>query len=253
MNNETLLSALVRIISKLPQIFSGFLSFAGLAYLIGWIKARAYYEELGAKWMVDLLSYKEVIGYSWMPLVMMAFITWVIIIRIDEKDDDDFRNLISKALGYPVLIIAGILYAATFIFGKFKLYIAADITNYLTLIIYLVVFVSALFSIIYLVRDSKFVGDQINASIVYLLVIAGIYFIPSLEGRMAAMRALDSDRTRLPLVKIKDRERMERMILVTNDSIYTILNNDTDTTLNKIHIYSTRNIEEIMSSKWKKE
>ncbi|MGH9958624.1 MAG: hypothetical protein ACREBC_16085, partial [Pyrinomonadaceae bacterium] len=53
---DSVFTTALRILSVLPHALSVLLSFAVVAYVVGWFQARAYFGQFGAEWLVTQLN-----------------------------------------------------------------------------------------------------------------------------------------------------------------------------------------------------
>jgi hypothetical protein len=203
-------------------VLSGWLSFAGVAYIIGWFEARAYFSAFDAGWLVTQLSAADLLRFSWVPITLLAFFMWVGLSDLARASEGiqskRFRNtqfIVNH--GWILLLLLIVTYALE----ALGYVVAADLLASITMIGY-VLFAGAVFeAIVMFTRQGLFVGDLVDAQLVYAVVFAGLYLVPTLYGSAEGRSAADQARSELPVVHSGRAAGQDlRLLLLAQGTVY---------------------------------
>jgi hypothetical protein len=237
-------NAALRIFNALPQALSAILSSAVLAYLIGWFEARAYFRAFEAEWLLSQLSTTELLRFSWTPIITLAFfmsLGLTDLAQAGEKSNSRRFAAMRFIVHYgwwPLLIVLGTTYILE-ARGYYKLAMATG-----TAAMYgYVLFAGAVFeTIVLLVRANRFVGDLADAGLVYAIVIAGLYFVPTVNGLIEGRATADPARSRLPIVEAAAQAPELRLLLLNQGTVYGVELGDGTPSKIKIHVLPLKEV-----------
>jgi hypothetical protein len=202
---EPIFSVAARVVGAVGSVFSWSVSAILLAYVVGWVEARAYFAEFGASWLVEQLPASRLLQFSVFPLVTIGFLTWTTLIDAAEFEKGSGSG---TRPGTEWILRKGWMVLLLLMIGG----LAADRCNYLlvangfvfvTMIGFALYAAVAFERVLILVRRGHFVGDRYDAQLVYAIVFAGLYLVPTLSGRAQGRIDNQASRTSLPVVRLK--------------------------------------------------
>jgi hypothetical protein len=234
----SIFNAALRIFGAVPRVLSSLLSFVAIAYLIGWFEARAYFRAFDAEWILPQVGNTELLRFSWTPIITLAFFMWLGLTDLAqaEKRSDSKRFAATRFIvhhgWWPLLLLLGV----TFVLEAQGYYKLAEAFSIAAMFGY-VLFAGAVFeTIVLLVRADRFVGDLGDAGLVYGVVIAGFYFVPTINGSIEGRIAANPSRSKLPVIETSDRALELRLLLLNEGTVYAVeLGDGTPSTI-KIHV-----------------
>jgi len=220
---SSVFTAALHVFGVIPQALSMLLSFTVVAYAVGWFQARAYFRAFSAGWLLSQLSAVELLQFSWIPIFLVALFMWLGLTDLAEtgerRDSRRFRaTLFFLRYGWGVLLVLLITTYAVEALGHLLL---ARALAGLTMLGY-ALFASAVFeAIVIRVKEGRFIGDLGDAHLVYAIVIAGFYFVPTLNGHFEGKAAADPTRSNLPIVRTtRANDKDLRLILLSQGTAY---------------------------------
>lgn len=239
----------LRIFGVLPEALSILLSFAVVAYAVGWFQARAYFRSFSAEWLLSQLSAIDLLQFSWAPILLLAFFIWLGLTDLAEtgqrRDSRSFRaNQLFRRYGWWSLLVLLITGYALEALGY---PMAAGVVVIVTMFGY-VLFAAAVFeAIVMLVREGRFVGDLADAHLVYGVVIAGLYFVPTLYGSIEGNMAADPTRSRLPIVHTARAGGQDlRLLFLSQGTVYAADLADGTKSKIKVHVFPVSELQVVI-------
>jgi|AntDeeMinimDraft_5_1070356.scaffolds.fasta_scaffold18837_2 type III secretory pathway component EscS len=98
--DKKVIGAYSKVLKSVPKIASGLLSLVFIGYLVGWIRARAYFLEFGAEWILSDLSLSYLLSLSVWPI--LAILISLILTMTDIAERLVGQNL-QKAIKFLVI------------------------------------------------------------------------------------------------------------------------------------------------------
>jgi|GEM_PF-4798552 len=220
---EPVFQALSRILGVLPRVASGLIAFGSVAYIVGWIEARSYFNQFGASWLTEELSATNLLTHSWTPLVLLLFFMWLGITDLAEGGAWRAKaTLYTLRYGWYIpfvlLIIEAIL--NTYILNK-----PFFLLSHLNAIIWIFVAGAAFEAIILSLQTRNLSWDHLSASLIYAVVVLGLYFTPDALGRSQGLKDRDPQFSSLPILKLHSETPTAndlRLLFFSGDRFYAI-------------------------------
>ncbi|MGH9958294.1 MAG: hypothetical protein ACREBC_14375 [Pyrinomonadaceae bacterium] len=240
----------LRIFGVVPHALSVLLSFAVVAYVVGWFQARAYFGSFGAEWLATQLNAVDLLRFSWTPILLLVVFMWFGLTDLAEtgerKDSKRFQiTLFIVRYGWVFLLaLGGVASPAFQLLGYPFLALAlAAVTMF-----GYVLFAGAAFeAIVMRVREGQLVADFANAHLVAIIVVAGLFFVPTLYGRVQGRIAADPTRSDLPVVHVARASGQHlRLLLLSQGTVYAADLGDGTRSQIKIHVLPISELQAVM-------
>jgi hypothetical protein len=238
-NLEQSFTEKIKIFSKhLTFLATSIVGFTALAYIIGWIYARSYYNTFNASWLVPELNSIEIISYSWKSVVglMIGFYNGLIILMENPKRIKYLRQIFDWGTLSIVLI-----YLVFLILSFWKINIDNTI-NALLQIPFLITTLAVIFILIF--PQQVNVGRNSFLILIYCaFLLWGSFHYIDYRGKSDARIDLDIEHSTLSKVKLKFDGRQSLKIFKLKGNIFYVV--DLDSSNNKSMKMQAVNSEDI--------
>jgi len=195
---QTLKSAFT-VYSLLPQIAGAVVGFSAVAYLAGWREASAYYDKLGAPWVLSTLSSAQIMQES-MGLVSIVAITGfisVILLLEESHSADSLRSWsLNMLLGASLFILAG---------NMLKQWLGlptAYVFSFIAAILWAISAGLIVGELIGTLTETKLQWGRRHLHLVLLVVGLGLFLAPSYRGQARAEIDSNPKLSKLPMVSL---------------------------------------------------
>ena len=245
---ESFLGIAIKIFGKLTNVVSVIISFSAFAYIIGWFQAKAYFSVFNASWLLSQMDSLELLKFSWLPLLALVYLFWLGIDDLAATQDQKPNKRQERAFwivnyGRWIVAVLMILTILTDIYGYTKI---SEIITILTICAFLLLASSAFEGIIIYIREKTFKWDRVDATLIFIIIAVGFYFLPSKIGSIQGRMDLDFERSSLPVVKIKEDANKNYRLLFNKDDKYFIFSMSKNDSVNpKISIINSAMVEYI--------
>ena len=216
-------------IQLIIAIGSSAVVFLFIGYLIGWIRAKSYYQIFGASWITHQLKPSVLLSLSALPVGLFALL---IIIRFMNfsRSKSSYKKLeklekIFVLTGVAIFILFTIIdfYALqTDIYSKYRWLNCLGFLLYFTLYLFAAALANRICSLILLYRDNVLNWYSIISDTLYFVFFLGIFIVTGNIGRFEAYRDSDILRTTLPQVVLKETPKQKWHLLMANNDIFYI-------------------------------
>lgn len=249
-SSESIFFGAQRLVGTVPKVVAGLIGLGSFAYIVGWFYARSYFSEFGASWILSDVPVLTVLGYSWLPVIIVLFFGYLGVTDLAEteskaevKDSKRFRASISVfnhgrwvfvilALANPLVVFFGFLPLASFLSMASVFVTVAMATSAIEILV---------------VRLSR-TDLKIDLPIAYLsyaIIAFGFYVAPSQMGRNAALLDKLATSSSLPRVYLRSDEKDEYRLLFSSGERFYVFPSDHDTEFPPIRITSPADIKYI--------
>jgi hypothetical protein len=218
-SENSLTIAADKLLLSIPTITAIIVVFTGVAYLTGWLHARAYFQSFGAEWALVDISGTSILTFSWLPLAWLLFFIYLGITDLLEGGKRR-SNATFYVLKYGS-IFSSILILATAILQKTGPNELAHFIIIVSPYIYALVAGAGFETLLLKLQKSKFNITIIYPS--YAVIVFGLYFLPTQMGKAEAVTDTDPRRSTLAKVKIIDKDNQEfRLLYKTQNYVYVV-------------------------------
>jgi len=239
-----------RLLHGIPKVAAGAVGLSGLAYIIGWIYAQAYFSVFGAKWLVSEVPILNLMGYSWWPVIVVLFFAYLGINDLAEiertnniEDSRRFKTT-SWVFNYGRWIFLCTT-LADFIISMIGYPKIARILSVINMFI-IVALATSSFELLAF-RLSK-PNLQIRLAIVnltYAIIFFGLYAAPTQMGKNTALLDKEPDSLSLPFVELRNDPNKEFKLIMSSGDRYYIFPSKYETAYPPIQIVTTSQIQSI--------
>ena len=195
--SKATIGAATSVLNLLPHIAGFAVGFSGLAYISGWREVSSYYQELGAPWVLPLLTASQVMQTSIWLISLISIVSFISVLSLVEG------SVSQKWLRRWSIIF--LLFATVTFVLPFSLdgRVSASVINFLTGVTSIFWAISAGFTIGELIAclalDKLEWGDY-HIFLLYFVVFYGFHQAPSNMGRTRATLAVELKSSSLPKV-----------------------------------------------------
>lgn len=221
MNKEaktlTTFESIGRIINALPKMVSLILGGTALAYVVGWIYAKAYLGVFGANWLLTELSPISLLGNSCAPIALLLFFCYTATIDLEEGAKTE-RWMIAVVNYGRVLIISFMVVSFTVYVLKLKtVFMLISITFAFAMFLY----AAACFGLLVVaLRDPKHKWNLLSTYLAFGILMGGFYMAPTNLGLARGNSNINPSTSKLPIVQLKDSKKEYRLLHHNNDTYY---------------------------------
>lgn len=192
-----------------------------VAYVVGWVHARAYFSQFGAAWLAGELSPFQLLQFSWLPLSTLLVFSFMRIHDEMERQEAGGIKRTSRgrtAVGLAVLIA---LFVAALVLQRYHHPQAAYFVGSSLGIFFAVYVGSALRDLFFVSRGARPSRLSILTGLGYGILFFGIYFVPRLMGEVQGKFDSDPDTSELPRVQLLAPAPLDlRLVTVTEQVFY---------------------------------
>jgi len=216
--HKLILTGINRFLAGLTQVLSIIVGLSILAYVVGWISARAYYSEFGATWLLSEMSIVSLLGYSWVPLAAFLLFIYLGVTDLLESKTRYKGTIFIIRNGWWVYLILALGTGISTNYNYSKIAYLLSYTSAVVVIMLAAACVEA--TILWLGKSD----NSLNSFLVYMvwcIVFVGFYFAPKQIGITTAKRDLDPRLTELQIVRLHESKDLNlRLLLMSGDRIY---------------------------------
>lgn len=251
-SQQSILVGAIHLLNAIPKVASGLVGLSGFAYIIGWVYAQSYFSVFGAKWLITEIPVLTLMGYSWWPVLVLLFFTYLGITELAEIESKGKGNIEDSRrfkLNYKILNYGGLIFAAIgvtdYFIGEIGYPNLARILSFINIVVVIWMATSA-FEILAFRLGNSF--SQANLSIAYLtytIIAFGLYFTPTQMGRNSALQDKEQDAFSLPYVSIRDEPTKEFKLLMLSSERFFIFPTKYDSTFPPIQIVVASQVQSI--------
>jgi len=212
-----------KLLENIPRIISSLISLTVLAYITGWIEARAYFGSFGAKWLVSELNSAMLLQFSWLPLVYLCFFMWLGVQDLEDTKQNKlsrrWRSTI-KVLRYGLIPLLIIVFIPDILFSRG--YVSASVIVSHLAWIGCVFYAGAAFEGLIITFYNKIlVWDIHDIKLALAVILFGLYFSPTVHGKMNGRLDFNPDSSHLPVIEtIKTENQTLRLIFISGEKVY---------------------------------
>ncbi|MBN1845213.1 MAG: hypothetical protein JW810_05985 [Sedimentisphaerales bacterium] len=215
-----------RLLRGIPNVAGFIIGLTGIAYLLGWIYAKSYYEEFGATWLLGEIPLLTILGFSWWPVAIVVFFAYLGISDLAELElhariENNIRFKISLAiLRYGIWVFFSLMILNIFLLHD-NVMIGARIVSYLLICVIIAMVTCAIevLAVRLLNLDKKV--DLTLISLSSIVIFFGLYLTPIQMGKCSALNDKDPKLTRLSTAKLKEEPHACYLVLFAKeDRIY---------------------------------
>jgi hypothetical protein len=198
------------------------LGLAGIAYVIGWLSAHAYYSEFGATWLLGELEITSLLGFSWLPLAAAAFFLYTTVSDVAEARQRKLKEAIfilrNGWVILAVFTITGVLIAFEVLprIGPLLLWLLA---------LMWIIWMASAFVVLVAKRagsNGKWeVGPAVALQLAYVILFGGLYMVPTPIGWANGAHDRNAATSNLPHVRLVDGVEEDLwLLLASGDRFY---------------------------------
>jgi len=235
--NASVVEAFGRVVSQLSRVASTLIGFAFLAYLVGWVRTRAYFGEFGAVWLADQVPVSVLISNSVAPLFYLSFFTLTLATDIAEG----LRETSARRLALVLLAAA----AAAGVASLFVPPRIAVLLGHLTVIAWVIVAAELFVSLAMSLRRSQFTWHSTAVWGFAVVFWFGLYSAPNALGSAEGRRDRDVELSNLARVSIEPAEDSTWRLLAASGDLLYIANLGDGRRYPKLKIVSATSVESI--------
>jgi hypothetical protein len=210
-NKEQTLKSASAVYSLLPQIASAVVGFSAMAYLAGWREASAYFDALGAPWVLSVLSSAQIMQES-MGLVSIVAITGFFTLLLLLEDSSSTHSL----RGWSKNMLIGATFS-TLVGAILKVWLGLLITYVFSYIAAILWAISAGFTVGELIgtfTETKQQWSRRHLYLLFLVVGFGLFLAPTYRGQARAGIDSNPNLSKLPIVSLSASPNTGRWRLV---------------------------------------
>ena len=216
---ETFRQTVARVATRLPAALTAILSFAGVAYVLGWRQEKAYFTEFGAEWLVDDISSTRILQSSYLPLSALAVFVFFVLrnaILREEAAGDPKRWM---RVDLAILYLAAISFSWVSIANNLLVLLKRE--SWLLLFFEGVLLAAlaavALRFVIHLIREKR------ESSTLWLfwygLILVGLIYLPEKIGRAIAVIDMNPEDSKLPVVELVNSQKEQLRLLTLGQRV----------------------------------
>jgi hypothetical protein len=218
------MQATSQILGVLPKIAGLVLGLTAVAYYIGWAVSRSYYDELGASWVLELLTASQIMHRGMAPIALTLTIFFLSIFM-------QVKGVGTKLTYMKWGLFFGLLgFLCWFASDRPFDWISIQVANHLLALsgLFLCFFAGLLLgemalSLALSPRDTTDYGDL--ADITHLLILITIFWTPQIFGSASARLATATDSVEFPTVAISSAIAMQwRLVGAVGDELLLVSN-----------------------------
>jgi hypothetical protein len=195
-------------------------SLAAIAYLVGYLTAKAYFDEFRAGWLVGQISSRDLLTYSLVPLGVLVFFIYLGITDLAEGGKSREKAAYFVVAWTPLTIIVWL--------------VLESITSYVwrpSAAISFIGFILAIFLagavVEVTVLQIKYGRTKLGIHMLYIayaVVFLALYVGPTRYGRSLALMDMEHHTTRLPAIELRNPESDEKtyLLLVEGDTYFCV-------------------------------
>ncbi len=235
------LEAAAKILIQMPKVASALIAFSGLAAVVGWIQARAYYSNFGGVWLVAKLGTVEILTFSWWPLAALVVCLYIGIMNLEDNKGQ--AKIISNILRYGGIVLV-VLLVIPVLLDKFDLPTWSLFLSYILVLAFTLYAGTAFKGLVISVHRQRSDWSKPRLAIIWLFVFFGLYFVPNLLGDASAKWDLSPEMSRLPSVVVRGNEEEDYRLLLSSDNKFYVVRLDQKTdTYPKIFVFDFEDVE----------
>ncbi|MCB0335747.1 MAG: hypothetical protein KDD62_05555, partial [Bdellovibrionales bacterium] len=216
--DATVISAFSRFLNTIPKVGSALIGALGFGYLLGWLRARAYFSTFGADWLLSEMSSSSLLGFSFFPV---AFLSFLVIAQLSDLATDRRSplrqlNIFKWAtiiwMIFSVACMTADIFLGEFTAGFKRLNASMQMVAYMT---FAIVMLGSL--LLRIERQGKWDSKLLWTS--FLIAYLGLYYAPQQLGKADAMRDTNPKTTQLPAIYNKKGEKLGWNLLLSNRDV----------------------------------
>lgn len=231
--------AIDRLLSFFPKIVSLFLGGTTLAYLVGWLYAKEYFEVFGATWLLDELSTNTLLSYSWRSVAFLIFLCYLATLDLEESDKTEGWMSVVTSRGRTIIFVFAVMQVTFRFFDLKTAYIIVSRIFAMAMAVYAV---SSFGLLVVQMKNRDFKWNLRSTYLTYGILLGGFYLAPTNLGRAEGYIDIDRSSLTLPVVKLKNNYAEFRLLYQRNDTFY-IFTPDTTDNLPNILVKDKNEIE----------
>lgn len=181
--SENTIHATSALLGFFPQITGFVVGFSGLAYIAGWRELSAYYEVLGASWVLPILPASQIMQTSIWLITLITIITFFSILSLAEGNASQ-KGLRKWAIIW--LIIGGVLYVGPIILEGYISLATANFIAAATSIVWAISAGLTIGELIACLALDKLKWGEYEILLIYFIVFYGFMQAPSNMGKTRA-------------------------------------------------------------------
>lgn len=208
--------------TKTQQILSSIVGLSFLAYIIGWYRLQAYYDAIGADWLVNQITSIDILDASFLPILALAM--GIANAIFDVIDLENNRKAIDRIFNF-VIASAVILSVLAFYFSMTKDYEKAVGIKTTTIFLTSSAIGIVLGDIVYGIHKAV---PKYSLNMAFVLSILIIMFFANLWSMAINKAIIDKTpgTTKLNIIETKDEKDLH--LLYTNGDIFYAVKLDTN-------------------------
>ena len=204
------------------SVGTGVLGLAGIAYVVGWLSAHAYYSKFGATWLLGELQIASLLGFSWLPLAGVAFFLYTMVSDITQARQPMF-NMVAFILRSAWVILA--VFTVTVVLIAFEVLPKLSLVLSSLLALMWIIWIASAFVVLAAQRSRWAgrwqVGPSVNLELAFIILFGGLYMVPTLIGWTTGIHDRNATTSSLPHVRLADEVEADlRLILASGDHVY---------------------------------
>ena len=256
-SGQSIFDGAKRLLQGISKVAAAIVGLSAFAYIIGWVYAQAYFSVFGAKWLITEIPILTLMGYSWWPIIVVLFFTYLGITDLAEVEsksniEESRRFKTTRVfLNYGRWVFV-VTILADIAIGRIGYPALARILSFISVFI-VVAMATCAFEILTF-RLSK-PSLHINLSIVYLtyaIIFFGIYAAPSRMGKNAALQDKAPENLSLPSVVLRDDPTKVFKLLMSSGERFYVFPAKYDAAYPPIQIVTASQIQSIQKKLNKK-
>lgn len=254
-DSEPLTRSALRLLSNIPAIISALVSLIAIAYVTGWIQAKAYFSKFSAAWLTSELSPFHLLQFSWLPLLYLTLFIWLGIQDLEATENDkQLRRWLAtaKVLKYGLIPILIIISLSDYLSSRYEnIAIGLIVCSIFACVFYAG---AAFEGLVILARKKCLVWDTCDLKLVVAIIMFGLYFAPKQLGLLKGVIDSSPERSHLPVVEtIKPSVKGLRLLLISDDKFYTYQISANPSESNKIRLFNISQVKAFTNPKMKKD
>lgn len=200
LTSENAIRATNSVLGLLPQIASFVVGFSALAYICGWREVSAYYQELGAPWVLSLLSPSQIMQTSIWLISLIALICFLTTLQLIQGYAGQ-KGL--RRWSIIFLAIALFLYAVPLVLEGHITSSTASTLVIATSVSWAISAGLTIGELIACLAQNNLRWGEYHMHLLYFIVLYGLFQAPSNMGTSRAQLASDPMFSKLPAVSFK--------------------------------------------------
>ena len=216
---QGLSTGLGRLFTGLPTVTSVLVGFTALAYVIGWLHAKEYFDAFGAPWIVSEISTVGLLAFSWLPVAQLLFFAYLGITDLMESRTRYKTTYFVLRHGWWFVLVLFLLKLVSDLSGFNR--VEEEIDAVLPMCFVLLAGAS-IEAILIRLQQKEFKLELRAIYLIFGVVLFGFYFLPTQMGKNDAKRDRDPIRSILPQVILVGDERQNLRLLASNEGRFYI-------------------------------